>query len=65
MVSQALVSPLRRDLYVETLCSPSGIWRGTEAVSALTHALFLMFSSELSTIFFLDFVSGDLALTGF
>ena len=55
MVSQDLVSPSRRDLYVETLCSPSAIWRGTEAVSALTHALLILFSSELSTIFFLGF----------
>ena len=45
----------------ETISCASAILRGTERVSALTHAFYI---AALSIIFFpLDFVSGDLALT--
>ena len=43
----------------EILCSASAIFRGTEPVSALTRALFILLCSLY--FFLLDFVSGDLA----
>ena len=47
----------------EILFSPMVILRGTEPLSALTRALYI----PALSIFFLfsNFVSGDLALTGF
>ena len=48
----------------ESFCRAAAILRGTEPVSALTRALFILLRF-LSFFFFLDFVSGDLALTGF
>ena len=48
----------------ETLCSPSALLRGTEPVSALTSARFYIAALSGYNYFFLDFVSGDLALTG-
>ena len=43
----------------ETLCSASAILRGTEPISALTRALFILLCSLC--FFLLDFVSSDLA----
>ena len=46
----------------ESFCHAAAILRGTEAVSELTRAFY---NAALSIVFFpLDFVSGDLALTG-
>ena len=47
----------------ETFCLPSAILRGTELVSALARAL--LYCCALYNFYFLDFLSGDLALTGF
>ena len=47
----------------ETFCLPSAILRGTEPVSALARAL--LYCCALYNFYFLDFLSGDLALTGF
>ena len=44
-------------------CCTTAILCGTEPVSAVTRALFLLLRTIY--IFFLDFVSGDLVLTGF
>ena len=44
----------------ESFCSAAAI---LEPVSALTRALFILLRSLF--FFFLDFVNGDLALTGF
>ena len=51
----------------ETLCSPWAILCGTEPVRTLTHALFILLRAAALSVFFffLDFVSGNLALTGF
>ena len=46
----------------ETLCRDMANLRGTEPVSALTRALFILLRS-LEFFFFLDIVSGYLALT--
>ena len=45
----------------ESLDCALAILRGTEPVSALPRALFILLCSLF--FFFLDFVSGDLALT--
>ena len=44
---------------------PLVILPGTEPVSALTTALIYCCALRLYNLSFLDFVSGDLALTGF
>ena len=45
----------------ETLCCSMAILHGTKPYSALTRELYI---AVLSIFFFLDLVSGDLALTG-
>ena len=51
-------------MIAETLCLPSAILRGTEPVSAQCTDTLAVYFAVLSIIFlFLDFVSGDLAMT--
>ena len=67
LVIESLVTCVRVAHGAECFCGAAAILRSTEPVSAQTRALFYIAAlSALSIIiFFLDFVSGDLALTSF
>ena len=61
--SQAIYVQFKFQQGAEIFCSTSAIWRGTEPISALTRSL--SYCCTLYNFFFSNFVSGDLALTGF
>ena len=61
LVAESRVTWVQFLMSAETLCSASAILRGTEPVSALTRAFYFVALSII--FFFLDFVSGELALT--